>query len=81
MEEKQQQGDSMLEKDQKLESSSSNKDEIVNLEAFSQMVGFPADLIHSELFGKESAKPENNELSLEDLRKAMVDYIDATMLD
>lgn len=49
----------------------------ISLEALSEMTGFPLELIQQELF---LGKAEDNEVSLEDLRAAMLNFIDATIL-
>lgn len=50
--------------------------EKVSLEMLSKMTGFPIDLIKSEVFKGEGSE----EVSLEELRSAMLSYIDSTML-
>lgn len=48
----------------------------VSLEMLAKMTGFPVELIKEEVF-----KGENTEqVSLEELRSAMLSYIDSTML-
>jgi 5-hydroxyisourate hydrolase-like protein (transthyretin family) len=48
----------------------------VSLEVLAKMTGFPVDMIKNELFkGEETAQ-----VSLEELRSAMLTYIDSTML-
>lgn len=48
----------------------------VSLEMLAKMTGFPVELIKEEIF-----KGENTEqVSLEELRSAMLSYIDSTML-
>mgnify|MGYP001170272878 CR=1 FL=1 len=56
-----------------------NEQELVSLDSLAALTGFPVEMIKSELF-KDSAL-ENEKISLADLRKAMVSYIDATMLE
>ena len=51
--------------------------ENVNLNEFAKMVGFPTELIKKELFNNDV---DSNELSIEDLRDAMLKYIDNTMM-
>lgn len=48
----------------------------ISLETLSRMTGFPVEMIKDEIFqGKGS-----EEISLEDLRSAMLTYIDSTIL-
>jgi hypothetical protein len=48
----------------------------VSLETLAKMTGFPVEMIKEEIFmGQESS-----EVSLDDLRSAMLSYIDKTML-
>ena len=54
-----------------------NKDDKVNLERFAELTGFPLELIRKELF---STKETSGEISLEELRGAMLAYLDSTML-
>lgn len=54
----------------------SEKNGKVSLEVLAKMTGFPVELIKEEIFKGES----NEEVSLEDLRSAMLSYIDSTML-
>ncbi len=53
------------------------EDQKVDLAAFAEMAGFPIELVKKELFQNE----EKNELSLNELRAAMVNYLDSTMLE
>jgi len=56
-----------------------NKDsEAVSLDSLSELTGFPVELIKRELFEGQLGEKE---LNLEDLRAAMMSYIDKTMLD
>jgi len=48
----------------------------VSLEVLAKMTGFPVELIKEEIFKGEST----DQVSLEDLRSAMLSYIDSTML-
>lgn len=48
----------------------------VSLEMLAKMTGFPVELIKEEIFKGEST----DQVSLEDLRSAMLSYIDSTML-
>ncbi|HXH74946.1 MAG TPA: hypothetical protein VNJ08_08275 [Bacteriovoracaceae bacterium] len=51
------------------------KSTTVSLEVLAKMTGFPLELIQEEIFqGKEG-----QEVSLEELRSAMLSYIDSTM--
>ncbi len=51
----------------------------ISLTTLAEMTGFPAELIQQELFSSES-DTQNDGVSLEDLRKAMLSYIDSAML-
>lgn len=48
----------------------------VSLQQLAQLTGFPVELIKTEIFKGES-EPQ---VSLEELRSAMLSYIDSTML-
>ncbi|MFP5386052.1 MAG: hypothetical protein ACLGHN_08245 [Bacteriovoracia bacterium] len=48
----------------------------VSLEMLSKMTGFPVELIREEIFKGEG----EDQVSLEELRSAMLSYIDSTML-
>jgi hypothetical protein len=48
----------------------------VSLEALAKMTGFPVEMIKEELFKGQS----DQEVSMDDLRNAMLTYIDSTML-
>jgi hypothetical protein len=48
----------------------------VSLEVLAKMTGFPVELIKEEIFKGEST----DQVSLDDLRTAMLSYIDSTML-
>lgn len=48
----------------------------VSLEVLAKMTGFPVELIKEEIFKGEAT----DQVSLEDLRAAMLSYIDSTML-
>lgn len=48
----------------------------VSLEVLAKMTGFPVELIKEEIFHGASSE----EVSLEELRTAMLSYIDTTML-
>jgi hypothetical protein len=51
----------------------------ISLNTLAEMTGFPAELIQQELFSAETSV-EDEGVSLEDLRKAMLSYIDSAML-
>lgn len=53
------------------------EDEMVSIGELSKMTGFPIEMIQKELFNDES----KGEVSLSELRSAMVNFIDATMLE
>ena len=62
--------------DQPIMPGSDEKSGKVSLDVLAKMTGFPVALIKEEIF-----KGQNSEqVSLEDLRSAMLSYIDATML-
>lgn len=48
----------------------------VSLEVLAKMTGFPVELIKEEIFRGETTE----QVSLEELRAAMLSYIDSTML-
>lgn len=50
----------------------------VSLDELSKMTGFPVEMIEKELFVGRS---EDEEISLESLRAAMLNFIDSTLLD
>jgi hypothetical protein len=50
----------------------------VSLESLSQMTGFPVELIQQELF---SGQISEEGVSLEELRSAMLNFIDSTLLN
>ena len=50
----------------------------VSLDELSKMTGFPVEMIEKELF---VGRTENEEISLESLRAAMLNFIDSTLLD
>jgi len=56
--------------------SSENKDGKISLEALAKMTGFPIEMIKEEIFKGQN----DHEVSLDDLRSAMLSYIDSTML-
>ena len=48
----------------------------ISLEALAKMTGFPVEMIKEEIFKGHG----DTEVSLEDLRSAMLTYIDSTMM-
>ena len=50
----------------------------ISLAALSEMTGFPMEMIQEELFMGKSL--DEGEVALEDLRAAMLNFIDATLL-
>ncbi len=62
--------------DQQISAGSEEKSGKVSLEMLAKMTGFPVELIKEEIFKGEST----DQVSLEDLRSAMLSYIDSTML-
>lgn len=54
-----------------------NKGTTVSLEVLAKMTGFPLELITEEVF---KGKANKEEVSLDELRSAMLSYIDSTML-
>lgn len=50
----------------------------VDLREFALMAGFPIELIRKELF--ENDVSEKDEVSLDELRAAMLNYLDSAML-
>ena len=48
----------------------------VSLDTLAKMTGFPVELIKTEIFNGG----DEDQVSLEDLRSAMLSYIDSTML-
>ena len=61
-----------------LESSAKDKQEIVTLKSLSELTGFPVKMIKEELFSDKNFSEET--VSLDDLRVAMMSYLDQTML-
>ena len=49
----------------------------ISLEALASMTGFPIEMIKEEIFKGEST----TDLSMDELRTAMLSYIDSTMLE
>lgn len=62
--------------DQSINSSSSA--EVVNIEDFAQLVGFPADLIKKELF---NSTIDQESITMDQLREVMLKYLNSTMLE
>ena len=62
--------------DQPVTTGTEEKSGKVSLEMLAKMTGFPVELIKEEIFKGEST----DQVSLEDLRSAMLSYIDTTML-
>ena len=52
------------------------KNEKISLDALAKMTGFPVEMIKEEIFKGQ----DDQEVSLENLRSAMLNYIDSTML-
>lgn len=50
----------------------------ISLEALASMTGFPIEMIKEEIFKGDSI---SSDLSLDELRTAMLSYIDSTMLE
>lgn len=48
----------------------------VSIEALAKMTGFPVEMIKEEIFKGQ----DGQEVSLDELRSAMLSYIDSTML-
>jgi len=55
-----------------------DKNQMVTLESLSSLTGFPVEMIKHELFNDADINGEK--ISLDQLRSAMVSYIDETML-
>lgn len=53
------------------------ENQVVDLSTFAEMAGFPVELIKSELFTSDDNKAE---VSLAQLRIAMLSYLDKAML-
>lgn len=56
-----------------------NEDSKINLESFAQLAGFPVELIRKELFLE--GRMDQGQVSLDELRRAMIAYLDSTMLE
>jgi hypothetical protein len=65
----------MMAQDLDLKSSEDNNGKI-SLEALAKMTGFPIEMIKEEIFQGQN----DQDVSLDELRKAMLSYIDSTML-
>ncbi|MDH5414613.1 MAG: hypothetical protein OEW87_10785 [Flavobacteriaceae bacterium] len=50
----------------------------IDLNSFAEMAGFPVELVAKELF---DGKTPTDGISLEQLREAMLGYLDSTMLE
>lgn len=61
---------------QDLATSGSEKNGKISLEALAKMTGFPIEMIKEEIFKGQN----DQDVSLDDLRTAMLSYIDSTML-
>lgn len=48
----------------------------ISLDVLAKLTGFPVEMIQEEVFAGQNA----SEISLEELRSAMLSYIDSTML-
>lgn len=57
--------------------SGSQETQIVDINEFADMVGFPAELIKKELFTGDS---EKSEVTMEELRSVMLQYLNKNML-
>lgn len=55
---------------------SETKNGKISIEALAKMTGFPVEMIKEEIFKGQN----DQEVSLDDLRSAMLSYIDSTML-
>ena len=53
-------------------------EKVVNLESLASLTGFPVEMIKTELFQNEDV---TEGVTLDHLRDAMSDFIDATMLE
>jgi len=61
---------------QDLTPSGPEKNGKISIEALAKMTGFPIEMIKEEIFQGQN----DQEVSLNDLRSAMLSYIDSTML-
>lgn len=55
-----------------------NERELIELSSLADLTGFPVEMIKKELF---DSSLDSEKISLAELRKAMVSYIDQTMLE
>lgn len=55
------------------------ENQAVDLNEFANMAGFPVELIKKELF--ENNENTKEEVSLENLREAMINYLNKNMLE
>ncbi len=55
----------------------SEKSGKISLETLAKMTGFPVEMIKEEIFKGQNS---DQEISLDDLRNAMLTYIDSTLL-
>jgi site-specific DNA-adenine methylase len=62
-----------------LDDQAKEKQEMVTLKSLSDLTGFPVKMIKEELFSESDLQSES--ISLEQLRTAMMSYLDETMLD
>lgn len=62
-----------------LDDRAKEKQEMVTLKSLSDLTGFPVKMIKEELFSESDLQSES--ISLEQLRTAMMSYLDETMLD
>jgi hypothetical protein len=62
-----------------LKNATKEDQEMVTLKSLSDLTGFPIKMIKDELFANSDLG--DDKLSLDDLRKAMLNYLDQTMLD
>ena len=56
------------------------KPSLINLTSFSELVGFPKELIKEELL-LEGKVDESGELEMQDLREAMVNYLNQAWVE
>lgn len=62
--------------EQDLATSGSEQNGKISLEALAKITGFPIEMIKEEIFKGH----DDQEVSLDELRSAMLSYIDSTML-
>jgi hypothetical protein len=63
---------------QNLANTDTEKNGKVSLDVLAKMTGFPVEMIREEIFKGHDG--DHKEVSLDDLRAAMLSYIDSTML-